>query len=582
MITAWAVYAIGLAVLLALAARAVEETLETWGLATRWVWAAAAAGSVAVPAALRWDLAERTARRAGELLTAGGGTGGGAAELGAAGVPVAASSSAPGGWPDALHFPAAVDHTVLLLWIAGSALVLAGALRAWWHLRRGRRTWPVVRVDGTEVRVSRETGPAVTGLLVPEIVVPRRILQLPADRRRLVIRHEREHREARDPALLAVGLAALAACPWNPALWWTVRRLRLAVERDCDRRVVEGGADPASYGTVLVAEAAARSSPLPAAALGRAGGQLERRLRALTRETPRFRSVRSAAAAVVVGGLLAVACDAPTPSDATPETADATAEQVASPPASAEGAEDPDTFPEDGPLPRADGQHPSDPNTALDPDERPVFVPRDVDPRAVNDDEIRRLLRERYPLLLKEAGVDGTVSLWLYVDRTGEVAKVQVQASSGYTSMDRAAVEVARRMVFEPARNDGRPLAVWISRDVTFRSDAGTGASESGEGDGALRSEDVRGVEVDAEEGAARVRSSDGRVLKIRGDTILNLSSPPLVFVDGERVEDESVLDALSPDDIASIEVIKGPAAERLYGEEAADGVIRIETKDGG
>src|SRR3712207_7146865 len=40
-----------------------------------------------------------------------------------------------------------------------------------------------------------------------------------------------------------------------------------------------------------------------------------------------------------------------------------------------------------------------------------------------------------------------------------------------------------------------------------------------------------------------------------------------------------SALDAINPEDIESIEVIKGPAAATLYGADAANGVIQIITK---
>lgn len=64
----------------------------------------------------------------------------------------------------------------------------------------------------------------------------------------------------------------------------------------------------------------------------------------------------------------------------------------------------------------------------------------------------------------------------------------------------------------------------------------------------------------------------------------------PLIYVDGVRIrvfEDvpESLRvrfdDGLDPDAIERIEVLKGPAAEELYGEEAAAGVIQIFTHDG-
>ena len=80
--------------------------------------------------------------------------------------------------------------------------------------------------------------------------------------------------------------------------------------------------------------------------------------------------------------------------------------------------------------------------------------------------------------------------------------------------------------------------------------------------------------------------------IKIRGNTSINLSNTPLVYVDGARVgttaRSRGVGGAASdrmqdflPDEIESIEIVKGPAAATLYGTEAAAGVIRITTKRG-
>jgi TonB-linked SusC/RagA family outer membrane protein len=80
--------------------------------------------------------------------------------------------------------------------------------------------------------------------------------------------------------------------------------------------------------------------------------------------------------------------------------------------------------------------------------------------------------------------------------------------------------------------------------------------------------------------------------VKIRGNTSINLSNTPLVYVDGARVgttarsrgvggaASDRMQDFLA-DEIESIEIIKGPAAATLYGTEAAAGVIRITTKRG-
>ncbi|HEX8904109.1 MAG TPA: TonB-dependent receptor, partial [Longimicrobiaceae bacterium] len=89
--------------------------------------------------------------------------------------------------------------------------------------------------------------------------------------------------------------------------------------------------------------------------------------------------------------------------------------------------------------------------------------------------------------------------------------------------------------------------------------------------------------------------------IRIRGATSF-IGNQPVVLVDGVRFETGSLgnfspggagltpnnnfqatsaLSWLNPEDIESIEVIKGPAAATLYGAEAANGVIQIITKKG-
>lgn len=56
----------------------------------------------------------------------------------------------------------------------------------------------------------------------------------------------------------------------------------------------------------------------------------------------------------------------------------------------------------------------------------------------------------------------------------------------------------------------------------------------------------------------------------------------PLIYIDGVRIDgvDPSIaLETLTPDDVESIEVIKGQAARNLFGDEATAGVIMIVTK---
>ncbi len=87
-----------------------------------------------------------------------------------------------------------------------------------------------------------------------------------------------------------------------------------------------------------------------------------------------------------------------------------------------------------------------------------------------------------------------------------------------------------------------------------------------------------------------------GPRVRIRGTNSFSLNDQPLIYIDGVRTNNEvssgitiqafgssviSRLNDINPDDIESIEIIKGPAAATLYGTEAANGVIQIITRKG-
>lgn len=86
--------------------------------------------------------------------------------------------------------------------------------------------------------------------------------------------------------------------------------------------------------------------------------------------------------------------------------------------------------------------------------------------------------------------------------------------------------------------------------------------------------------------------------LRLRGSSSIYLSNDPIIVVDGVRVYSEqsssrsaniaspgfaapSPLDQIDPNSIETVEVVKGPSAATLYGQDAANGVIVITTKRG-
>ena len=85
-----------------------------------------------------------------------------------------------------------------------------------------------------------------------------------------------------------------------------------------------------------------------------------------------------------------------------------------------------------------------------------------------------------------------------------------------------------------------------------------------------------------------------GTRIRIRGANSPSLSNEPLIYVDGVKVNGNSNsgllgtggqlpsrINDLNPEEIESIEIVKGPSAATLYGTEAANGVVRITTKRG-
>ena len=104
----------------------------------------------------------------------------------------------------------------------------------------------------------------------------------------------------------------------------------------------------------------------------------------------------------------------------------------------------------------------------------------------------------------------------------------------------------------------------------------------------------VPGVEVYQSGGT----TGTGSRIRIRGATSLSLRNEPIIVVDGVRIDntpnsidtfsavgtggqEPSRINDLNPEDIESIEVVRGPSAAALYGTDAANGVIQIRTKQG-
>ncbi|MBV8700401.1 MAG: hypothetical protein JO052_21520, partial [Bradyrhizobium sp.] len=211
----WISYVVAVSLLLGLAALALERAARFSRRPTRWLWGTSMIASLLLPL-----LMSSVAVRAPGL-----------SDVVARAIPgrivalrqITATGLSPSGWPKAsAAFSAAaadLDRVLQTGWSAGSALLLLAVLAGRVELSWRRRSWQRGEMAGVAVHVSEDAGPAVVGLMVPFIVVPRWLMQCPPGMQELVIAHERRHLEARDAQLVAVALGLLVCMPWNLPLW---------------------------------------------------------------------------------------------------------------------------------------------------------------------------------------------------------------------------------------------------------------------------------------------------------------------------------------------------------------------------
>jgi TonB family protein len=293
MIASWMLYAALVGILMTVAAAALDRAAVARQRPTRMIWAATLALSIA------WPVGRGIARMTPERVRP--------VRL----MPFAITVQSPAMTSHASALSrAAIDRALLLAWCGLSALLILRLVRGLVTLRRTSTTWTPAEIDGTRVRLSSNVGPALVGLRSMEVVLPEWILSLDQPLRAIVLRHEEEHRSARDPYLLFGATLAVALMPWNLALWLQAKRLRLAIELDCDARVLRAHPSTERYGLLMLTIAQRRSvaPTLFAPMLTEPTTQLERRIIAMRTGTRRLARVTVYGGCVIALGVLAFAC----------------------------------------------------------------------------------------------------------------------------------------------------------------------------------------------------------------------------------------------------------------------------------
>jgi beta-lactamase regulating signal transducer with metallopeptidase domain len=308
---AWMLYVVMVSLLLSGAAFLAERAARLKRASTRWIWMTAIVASLVLPtlvSSVAFELpdvlGERVASRIVTLREA------------------TSTHLSPAMWIAGVGEPAGwrvANGSIKQLWLGVSAAMALALLASGVQLFVRKRRWHRGTVAGASVYVTSDVGPAVVGFLRPRIVVPRWLTEARASHQEAVLAHEQAHLDARDPQLFTLALALLVFMPWNLPLWWQLRRLRYAIEIDCDARVLERGLDPASYGETLIVVGERQSAYIGAvAAMSESKSFLEERIEHMFKRPVRWRRLGTATLASLSVAMTALAAQVSPPNAASP------------------------------------------------------------------------------------------------------------------------------------------------------------------------------------------------------------------------------------------------------------------------
>lgn len=94
-------------------------------------------------------------------------------------------------------------------------------------------------------------------------------------------------------------------------------------------------------------------------------------------------------------------------------------------------------------------------------------------PELANRSQAERLFRQNYPPLLRESGMTGRTMVTMIIDAEGKVepGSVSVQETT-HEAFRAAAIKVAEKLRFRPARLSGRPVSVIIAIPIEWKLDS--------------------------------------------------------------------------------------------------------------
>jgi bla regulator protein blaR1 len=483
MTLAWMLYALAIGAAISVIAAAADRVARLWERPGRFIWAAAVIVSLVGPAivaaaVLLAPVGAQILRLPPIVVTPGL-------------APVA--RLAPTAWPAML--PVA-DRIAVGVWLGASFVMLLLVVRAAVHLHRARRRWRETHLDGQPVLVSDTIGPATIGVRDARVVMPAWLLDMEPALRELAVLHECEHARAGDGRLVLLRVAALILAPWNLALWYQARRLRLAIEIDCDARVLRQRPDVRRYAALLLTVSHRRGQlSMLVAALTERPTTLQRRIVAMSAARPKLRLAQLLVLVLVSAGVVVIACETPTPpAPAPPFSTRLDTASVLRLPAAVTIADEPGASAQTVELRNKVAGSIGTVTVQLKPggaeaeamlrdkiarnevqraSGKPLFVSSD---KPFFEFQVEQPVVQapgspapRYPDLLRQAKIEGEVLALYVVDERGVADTATFKVLKSSHDLFTAAVKAALpEMRFKPALVGGRPVKQLVRQPFTF------------------------------------------------------------------------------------------------------------------
>ncbi|HKJ70016.1 MAG TPA: M56 family metallopeptidase, partial [bacterium] len=353
-----------------------------------------------------------------------------------------------------------LEAVLLLVWaaMAGGILLYTGIrVLSLAYIKRYSREipWPGDLVQAGNVDLSQSpfiSSPIVFGLMTKHILVPEYWPTLSDASKTSILHHELAHLRQKDHWIVIPQILAFILNFFNPLVWVLNKTLNRYTELTCDEKALSDSLlKPKHYMSSLV-EVAEMSTfsrlltPAPAFSesyrnlRARINYQFERSDGMISRITSRHILI------LVFMGLFII-----------PLSCDVISKNKQPTPASTESQATPES------------------SMGLS---GPKMVPYDKPPQLIGG--IRSLQEAiQYPEVAKQAGVEGTVIVRTFIDKTGTVGEIKVIKGVPKTGLNDAAVEAVRQTRWTPATQNGTPVGIWYSIPIAFRLDSSPGASDN-------------------------------------------------------------------------------------------------------